>query len=157
VVLISGTITRPLRTLAAKAAEIGKGNLDIEVPEVKSRDEVGELSRPGRPPEEWLPLPDGFLLGVMEESVYETRQILLAPGDMLLLYTDGLTEAMNSNRLFYEERRLNRVAEGHGPESPEGLVREVLRSVRNFADSEPQSDDITMLALSFRGRAENSS
>jgi len=112
--------------------------------------------RPGRPPE-WLPLPDGFLLGVREESVYETRQILLAPGDMLLLYTDGVTEAMNSDRLFYEERRLIRVAEGHGQESPEGLVREVLRSVRDFADSEPQSDDITMLALSFRGRAENPS
>jgi sigma-B regulation protein RsbU (phosphoserine phosphatase) len=64
---------------------------------------------------------------------------------------------MNNNKLFYEERCLIPVLEDHGPESPKGLVREVLRSVRDFAGSEPQSDDITMLALSFRGRAENPS
>jgi sigma-B regulation protein RsbU (phosphoserine phosphatase) len=110
--------------------------------------------RPGRPPE-WLPLPEGFFLGTMEDSVYETRQILLAPDDMLLLYTDGVTEAMNGDKLFYEERRLTRVTEDHGHESPEELVGQILRSVREFAGSEPQSDDITMLALSFRGRAEN--
>jgi len=110
--------------------------------------------KPGRPPE-WLPLPEGFLLGAMEDSPYETRQILLAPGDTLLLYTDGVTEAMNGDKLFYEERRLVRVTEEHGQTPPEELVGEVLRSVRAFAGSEPQSDDITMLALSFRGRAEN--
>ncbi|MHB8907732.1 MAG: PP2C family protein-serine/threonine phosphatase, partial [Syntrophales bacterium] len=114
------------------------------------------LLRSGRPPE-WLPLPDGFLLGAMEDSLYETRQILLAPGDALLLYTDGVTEAMNGEKLFYEERRLLQVTEEHGLEPPEELVREVLRSVREFTGSEPQSDDITMLALSFRGRAENPS
>ena len=93
----------------------------------------------------------------MEDSVYETRQILLAPGDTLLLYTDGVTEAMNGEKSFYEERRLIRVAQEHGQEPPEELVREILGSVRAFAGSEPQSDDITMLALSFRGRAENPS
>jgi phosphoserine phosphatase RsbU/P len=108
---------------------------------------------PGRPPE-WLPLPEGFLLGAMEDSPYETRQILLAPGDTLLLYTDGVTEAMNGDKRFYEERRLVRVTEDHGQAPPEELVGEVLRSVRQFAGSEPQSDDITMLALSFRGRTE---
>ncbi len=112
--------------------------------------------RPERPPE-WLPLPEGFLLGAMEDSPYETRQILLAPGDTLLLYTDGVTEAMNGDKLFYEERRLVRVTEDHGQAPPEELIQEVLRSVRAFAGSEPQSDDITMLALAFRGRAENPS
>jgi phosphoserine phosphatase RsbU/P len=110
--------------------------------------------KPGRPPE-WLPLPEGFLLGAMEDSLYETRQILLAPGDTLLLYTDGVTEAMNGGKLFYEEQRLVRVTEDHGQAPPEELVAEVLRSVREFAGSEPQSDDITMLALAFRGRTEN--
>ncbi len=109
------------------------------------------ILRPGRPPE-WLVLPEGFFLGTMEDSVYETRQILLAPGDMLLLYTDGVTEAMNGDKGFFGERRLIQAAEGREQGSPEELVREVLRSVREFAGSEPQSDDITMLALSFRGR-----
>ncbi|MDP2838670.1 MAG: PP2C family protein-serine/threonine phosphatase, partial [Syntrophales bacterium] len=112
--------------------------------------------RPGQPPE-WLPLPDGFFLGTMEDSTYETRRILLASGEMLLLYTDGVTEAMNGEKAFYYEERLIRVAKDHERGSPEELVREILQSVRDFAGSEPQSDDITLLALSFRGRAENRS
>jgi sigma-B regulation protein RsbU (phosphoserine phosphatase) len=90
----------------------------------------------------------------MEEAAYETRQLLLAPGDMLLLYTDGVTEAMNGGKDFYGEERLIRVAADHQQGSPEGLVQEVLQSVRTFAGAEPQSDDITLLALSFRGHAE---
>ncbi len=107
--------------------------------------------RPGRPPE-WLPLPDGFFLGTMEDAAYETRRILLAPGDMVLLYTDGVTEAMNGQKAFYQEERLIRVAENHEQGSPEELVREIIESVRAFAGNEPQSDDITLLALAFRGR-----
>ena len=107
--------------------------------------------RPGRPPE-WLPLPDGFFLGTMEDAAYETRRILLAPGDMLLLYTDGVTEAMNGQKAFYQEERLIGVAEQHKQGSPEELVREILDSVRAFAGNEPQSDDITLLALAYRGR-----
>ena len=104
----------------------------------------------GRPPE-WLPLPDGFFLGVMEDAVYETRRIFLAPGDMLLVYTDGVTEAMNGQKAFYQEERLIRVAEKHEQGSPEGLVREILESVRAFVGNEPQSDDITLLALAYQG------
>jgi phosphoserine phosphatase RsbU/P len=108
------------------------------------------LLHPDRPPE-WLPLPEGFFLGTMEEAGYETRQLLLAQGDMLLLYTDGVTEAMNGDKSFYQEERLIRVVEEHRRQSPEGLVREVLQSVQAFVGGEPQSDDITLLALSFQG------
>ncbi|MHB8771052.1 MAG: SpoIIE family protein phosphatase [Syntrophales bacterium] len=114
------------------------------------------ILRAGRQPE-WLTLPEGFLLGVREDSRYETRQILLAPDDTLLLYTDGVTEAMNGDKRFYEERRLVGLMEEHRQEKPEALVGEVLRSVRAFAGNEPQSDDITLLALAFRGRTENPS
>jgi len=108
--------------------------------------------RRGQPPE-WLPLPDGFFLGTMEEAVYETRQLLLAPGDTLLLYTDGVTEAMDAAKGFYGEERLIHLAAEGSLKPPEELVREVLGSVRAFAGSEPQSDDITLLALTFRGEA----
>jgi sigma-B regulation protein RsbU (phosphoserine phosphatase) len=112
--------------------------------------------RRGRPPE-WLSLPDGFFLGTMEEAVYETRELLLAPGDTLLLYTDGVTEAMDTAKGFYGEERLIRLAAEGSLKPPEELVREVLGSVRAFAGSEPQSDDITLLALTFRGEAEKPS
>jgi sigma-B regulation protein RsbU (phosphoserine phosphatase) len=110
------------------------------------------ILKPGQEPEE-LSLPEGFFLGTMEDSVYSTRQIQMAPGEMLLLYTDGVTEAMNGAKSFYGEQRLNRVAFDHQQASPERLVREILLSVQDFAGSEPQSDDITLLALSFRGHS----
>lgn len=106
------------------------------------------LLRRGRDPE-WLPLPDGFFLGTMEEAVYETRKIFLAPGDRLLLYTDGVTEAMNSDKSFFTDERLLRLAGGNEGGSAEKLVGEILESVRDFAGAEPQSDDITLLALTY--------
>jgi phosphoserine phosphatase RsbU/P len=108
------------------------------------------ILKTGQEPE-LLPLPDGFFLGTMEDSVYATRQIHMAPGDMLLLYTDGVTEAMNGEKNFYGEERLIQAAQDYQQKSPEEVVRKVLASVRDFSGSEPQSDDITLLALSFRG------
>jgi sigma-B regulation protein RsbU (phosphoserine phosphatase) len=110
------------------------------------------IMHPGMRPE-WLPLPDGFFLGTMEEAVYKTRKLLLAPGDTLLLYTDGITEAMNGEKAFYTDERLLRLTEEQRAVVPETLIREVLTSVQDFSGAEPQSDDITLLALSFRGPA----
>ncbi|MDZ4185789.1 MAG: SpoIIE family protein phosphatase [Desulfuromonadales bacterium] len=108
------------------------------------------LLRPGHTPE-WLPLPEGFFLGIMEEATYQTRSIVLTPGDRLVLYTDGVTEAMNDGKDFYTEERLRRLTREMGKAAPEAMVGEILRAVRAFAGDEPQSDDITLLALAFRG------
>jgi sigma-B regulation protein RsbU (phosphoserine phosphatase) len=108
------------------------------------------LLRAGSAPE-WLPLPEGFFLGTMEEATYQTRTLVLAPGDRLLLYTDGVTEAMNEAQDFYTEERLERLVGDMGDAAPEAMVGQVLQSVQSFAGHEPQSDDITLLALAFRG------
>ncbi|NLN59724.1 MAG: SpoIIE family protein phosphatase [Deltaproteobacteria bacterium] len=102
----------------------------------------------------WLDLPEGFLLGVMEESVYGTATIHLQPGDLLFLYTDGVTEAMNTDGQAYSEERLKRFIENRADEKPEGLVRKTIESVQEFADIAPQSDDITILALRYQGAAD---
>lgn len=101
----------------------------------------------GKP--EFLELKKGLVAGIIEGSRYpvETRQ--LAPGDSLLLYTDGVTEAVNPlNELYSEERLLANVrnATGHGAH---GLVDLVRASIAGFVQEAPQADDITMLALRY--------
>jgi len=100
----------------------------------------------------WLSLPRGVFLGIMEEAVYRTAETRLAPGETLVAYTDGVTEAMDPDqKLFSSERLLDLLAvqAGHDPET---LDTAVLAAVRAFAGNAPQADDITVLSLRYRGR-----
>jgi phosphoserine phosphatase RsbU/P len=99
----------------------------------------------------WLALPPGLVLGGMEEAVYQSREQVLAPGDGLLLYTDGVTEAMNPEGAFYGDARLSAQVEAGAGAGAEALVAGVLASVRRFSAGAPQSDDITLLALTYKG------
>jgi len=108
------------------------------------------LLRPGKDPE-WLPLPEGLFLGVFEDSAYKTVSTQINPGDTLLLYTDGVTEAMNREGQAYSDERLFGLAGKKAGVSPETLVRDVVQSVHEYAGEEPQSDDITLLVLQYKG------
>jgi sigma-B regulation protein RsbU (phosphoserine phosphatase) len=101
--------------------------------------------------QQWLALPPGLVLGGMEEAVYQSRELVMAPGDKLLLYTDGVTEAMNPEGAFYSEARLLAQAQEGVADSAESLVARVMASVRRFSAGAAQSDDITLLALSYKG------
>lgn len=108
------------------------------------------LMRAGGAPE-MLPVPPGMVLGVKEEAVFATRTLRLAPGDRLLLYTDGVTEAMDAGRhLFSEERLLEALAPLAGAE-PRRMVEQIMAAVQAHAGSAAQSDDITVLALQYKG------
>jgi len=103
----------------------------------------------------WLSLPRGVFLGIMEEAVYRTAETRLAPGETLVAYTDGVTEAMDPDqKLFSSERLLDLLAvqAGHDPET---LDDAVLAAVRAFAGNAPQADDITVLSLRFQGRQDH--
>ena len=100
---------------------------------------------------EFLQAPQGLSLCLVEDFEYRAARLVLAPGDVLLLYTDGVTEAFNPVREEYSDERLARVVASAPDRSPQGLLRHVLADVRDFADGAPQSDDITMLALRYRG------
>jgi sigma-B regulation protein RsbU (phosphoserine phosphatase) len=99
----------------------------------------------------WIKVPEGFVLGAMEDAVYRTERILLDPGDRILLYTDGVTEAMNREKAFYSDKRLMAVVENGKSASVESLIQEVLRSLKEFTEGESLSDDVTLLALQFNG------
>ncbi len=99
----------------------------------------------------WVELPKGSLLGITESPVYQTRSLQLQPLDTLLLYTDGVTEAMNTRKELFGDDRLRSVAESQIRAPPKDLVDALFGAVRNFAGAEEQSDDITVLALRYRG------
>ncbi len=108
------------------------------------------LIRNGRRPE-WMKLPPGFLLGPLPGMTYTTVHVQLHPGDILLAYTDGVTEAMNAAKQLYSNDRLIQTLAGRPFPTIESVVEEVLRSVKDHAAGEPPSDDLTVLGLLFKG------
>lgn len=99
----------------------------------------------------WLKLPEGFLLGVVEESQYHSDRIVLQPGDLLIAYTDGVTEARNRDDALYGNQRLHQTVHVCSSHSAEHIVHEVMDSVKEFATGVPQADDITIMAIRFKG------
>jgi sigma-B regulation protein RsbU (phosphoserine phosphatase) len=113
------------------------------------------LLRAGKAPD-LLPMPPGLVLGAMEAAVYANRVVRLNPGDRLLLYTDGVTEAMDAGqRLFSETRLLLEMARLADAE-PRRMVEEIMAVVETHANGTAQSDDITVLALHFKGPRDGS-
>lgn len=94
----------------------------------------------------------GMMLAGMEDTVYRQGQLKLNRGDTLLLYTDGVTEANDSQQNMYGEERLKETVEKAGNMSPEELLAMLWKVVDDFRGDEPQFDDITMLAVAWRGR-----
>jgi sigma-B regulation protein RsbU (phosphoserine phosphatase) len=93
----------------------------------------------------------GMLVGIMPDAPYRTASLSLAPGEGIVLYTDGVPEAIGPDEEFFGEDRFERLIAEHGSSSPELLVQAVHAAVREFANGTPPSDDITVLALRYRG------
>ena len=108
------------------------------------------IRRAGGRPEE-LPLPRGIILGTFAETRYTTASLTLHPGDTLVLYTDGVTEAMNPRQDLYSVERLRETVTAVSDQTPETIVDAIFRSVRAYAAGAPQSDDITVLVLHYHG------
>ena len=90
-------------------------------------------------------------IGVMEDVPYRNESLQLKAGDTLFLYTDGVTEAMDAGENPYSEDRLQKTLLRHAGLAPAALCEEILRDLEVFVGRNGQSDDITMLALSFHG------
>ena len=95
--------------------------------------------------------PGGRALGIAEQSRYASGRLMLAPGEALLLYTDGVTEAMDASETFYSDQRLKRFLASHGDSSPGQMIGDLVGEVRQFVGAAAQSDDITVLALRYFG------
>jgi serine phosphatase RsbU (regulator of sigma subunit) len=89
----------------------------------------------------------GTPLGLFAASAFEEEELTLAPGDTLLLFSDGISEAENSDLLEYGEERLVESMAAEREREPQMLLEFLLTSVREFAGTQPQSDDITALIV----------
>ena len=99
-----------------------------------------------------LPQTDGIALGIMPDFDFTQNEITLSPGDNLVLYTDGVTEAMNSSGEEFEMDRLRAVFAGAQWGDAHRANQAVFDAVHAFAGETPQFDDITCLTLLYRGR-----
>ena len=89
----------------------------------------------------------GLTTGRAFERSIEMETLHLEPGDVVVFYSDGITEAMNAARELFGEERLQAVVEGHTGLDAWGLEQEILRDVHEFMAGEPPHDDMTLLVL----------
>lgn len=92
----------------------------------------------------------GLILGLFPHAVYEEETVQLEDGDTLVVFSDGVTEALNvAGEEFGEERLLHCISEHCGC-APDVLLDRMLATVRSFAAGAVQSDDVTALVLRYR-------
>lgn len=90
----------------------------------------------------------GFVLAALENMKFQTETSMIAPGEKLVLYTDGVTEAVNQKFDMYEESRLADTLTKQNGAAAETVVQGLLASIYDFAEGAEQADDITLLVAS---------
>jgi sigma-B regulation protein RsbU (phosphoserine phosphatase) len=129
--------------------------LDIETGEVQYCDGGHEppfIIRIGKEVET-VKKESGAALCFFDDFLYKPGTMQLRPGDALVLYTDGVTEAMNTDRKMFRREGITEALRGYSSViTPAATISQTLLDhVRSFADNEPQSDDITILVVRYNG------
>ena len=94
----------------------------------------------------------GFILGMVDDMEYDVHKIILQPGDTILLYTDGVTETMNSKDELFEESRLESSLRRLNGSPLKEMLDGINADLMQFAAGAQQADDVTMLALQYKGK-----
>ncbi len=94
----------------------------------------------------------GLVIGATGKMQYEEKSFALQPGDALILYTDGVTEAMDAGRQEFGETRLASCVGGSTNQTAPEIVEATVASVHEFVSGAAQSDDMTLLVIKFSGR-----
>jgi Amt family ammonium transporter len=97
----------------------------------------------------------GPAIAAMEGMVYKEERDLLEPGDLLFLYTDGVTEAMDTENHLFSEDRLKDLLASLDTDDADTAVDHTVTAVRAFEGEAQQADDITVLGLRYQGQAED--
>ena len=101
-------------------------------------------------PIDWL-RPTGAAIGLVEEAQFSVERTRLSPGDILLLYTDGVTEATNRGNEEFGEERLAELVRRESALPAKELVRALRGALEAFSDGRPLSDDTTIVACKVTG------
>jgi sigma-B regulation protein RsbU (phosphoserine phosphatase) len=91
----------------------------------------------------------GLILGLFPHATYEEETLQLEEGDTLVIFSDGVTEATNQAGEEFGEQRLLPCIEQNRDSTPEVLLDRILETVKTFAESAAQPDDLTALVLRY--------
>ncbi|KPK28963.1 MAG: hypothetical protein AMJ61_00245 [Desulfobacterales bacterium SG8_35_2] len=89
----------------------------------------------------------GLALGIQHETDYDLEKISLEVGDRLLIFSDGITEAMNKRMEEFGEKRLRQIVQGYNGRSAKDLVHQIIEAIDLHVNNAPQNDDRTLIIL----------
>ena len=89
----------------------------------------------------------GPVLGVIDAEIYATGECELVSGDIVIVYSDGVTEATNASEEMFEDLRLIEAVTVAANRSAPGLAESIVRAVDDFAEKQEQADDISVLVV----------
>ncbi len=90
---------------------------------------------------------DGMILGVRKNIIFEEKTTTITQGDLILLYTDGLTEAENPDGDFFGVERASELLIQYAYQPPEKIIEALLMHLKQFCQSESFKDDITLMVF----------
>lgn len=93
----------------------------------------------------------GVVLGLFEQATFEQETVTLLRGDVIVAFSDGVTEAMNADGEEFTDDRLLACAEAHRGESPQQVMEALLAAVHAFCAGAPQGDDVTVVLVRYNG------
>ncbi|PWR75065.1 hypothetical protein DLD82_07565 [Methanospirillum stamsii] len=89
----------------------------------------------------------GIAIGVIDDENYEKQSVYIGPDDIIVLYTDGVTESLSSSNEMFGESRLKDIIQKYASLNALEIKEKILQEVQIFSESEPQFDDITLLII----------
>jgi serine phosphatase RsbU (regulator of sigma subunit) len=93
----------------------------------------------------------GVVLGLFDHAQFEEETLTLQPGDLIVMFSDGVTEAMNPEGEEFTDDRLISCANAHLGETPQQVLDALLADVHTFCAGEAQSDDVTAVLVRYNG------
>ena len=132
------------------------GILNIDTGEIKYANAGHNdplLLRQNKPPK-FLSCARKPVVGIIKDVIYETNSVILSANDALFVYTDGVTEQINKKKqLFSEEGLINFMKTNSLISSSKELAHNLMNYLKKYAQGKPQSDDMTILSLRFKGKS----
>jgi serine phosphatase RsbU (regulator of sigma subunit)/pSer/pThr/pTyr-binding forkhead associated (FHA) protein len=93
----------------------------------------------------------GTILGIFDHATFEEEQLALSPGDVVIAFSDGVSEALNDAGEEYTDARLLASVDAHRGRSPKDLLAALLADVHAFCGQATPSDDVTMVVVRYEG------
>jgi sigma-B regulation protein RsbU (phosphoserine phosphatase) len=107
---------------------------------VRAKGEIGKLET------------GGCVLGLFADNHYEEGRLHLQPGDLILLFSDGLPEASDPAGNEFGDQRIEDLIKRHSTSDPPALLDHILQEVAQFSAGAPARDDLTIFVLRYRGQ-----